>query len=216
MSPSPRRRGRPATLSRGRVVSVAVELTRAEGFEALTVRRLADAVGAGATSLYTYVRDKDDLVDLVIDELVGFMTVPSRGAPARRLVGWAESARAVMTAHPGMAEVILARTAIGPNALAMAESVLEVLEAAGVPPRRHMDAYQTLLVYINGFVITTVAARRATSPEHHARVAKVLADIQPASTPRLAAALARAGRGEDSRFRAGLVALVAGLAREQP
>jgi AcrR family transcriptional regulator len=65
-------RGRPPQRTRTQVVAAAVAIADAEGLDALTMRRLAAELGAGVMSLYTYVRDKDDLVDQMVDQVSAF------------------------------------------------------------------------------------------------------------------------------------------------
>ena len=213
------RRGRPPTLSRSRIVQAGVAVVRAEGFGALSIRRLGEELNAGATSIYGHVRDKGHLCDLVVDELVGAIQVPDRGRPERRLVKFAESARSVMGAHPGMAELLMQRGGTGPNAIRLAERVLAALVAAGVGESRLMDAYHSILAYVNGFTVASglsrtgdpddLAARRADAQAH-------LAGADPAQIPTLRAALAHRPLDDDARFRFGMNAILAGLHDSRP
>ena len=208
-----RRRGRPPTLSRDRVIAAAVGLVQADGFDRLTLRRLANELGSGATSVYWHVRDKGQLLDLVIDELIGRIEIPEQGDPVAWLTAFARSDREVLSAYPGLAELILERGGAGPNGIRQAEAVLAVLSQAGVPDRRLMDAYHTLLVYVNGFTIATTAT--TTHPPRAAPdVGAYLQSLPPASI----SMLTRAGLGPGStamqRFDYGLAAMLKGLLPE--
>lgn len=204
--------GRPRVLRRERILRSTIDLVRREGFAALSLRRLGEELGVGATSLYGHVDSKGQLLDLVIDELVGRMHVPEAGSARQRLVGFGESARAVLNDYPGMAEVILQRGAAGPHAAALAEAVLSALAELGVPPGRLMDAYHSLLVYVNGFAISSLTARHSDSPERVRRLQTELADIDPATRPVLASVVRLPSSGDRVRFRYGLDALITGLA----
>src|SRR3712207_2300609 len=73
--PRARRGPRPA-LSREEITRTAIELADGEGLEAVSMRRIAAKLDAGATSLYWYVSGKDDLYELMVDEVVGEIRVP--------------------------------------------------------------------------------------------------------------------------------------------
>src|SRR3954454_16382861 len=94
-------RGRPPAYTREQVVEAAIRLADAEGLAAVTMRRIATELGAGAMSLYTYVPDKDRLLDLMVDE-VGGAARPVRitGDWRADVVALAGSQREVMLAHP--------------------------------------------------------------------------------------------------------------------
>src|SRR5256885_1864718 len=71
-------------LSRERIVAEAIALLDEEGMEALSMRSLGQRLGAGATSLYRHVANKDELIELVVDEVYGELDVPEITDPA----GW--------------------------------------------------------------------------------------------------------------------------------
>src|SRR6478672_5502572 len=69
-------------LTRERIVAEAIRLLDEEGLEALSMRSLGQRLGAGATSLYRHVASKDELIELVADEVYGEMEVPTISDPA--------------------------------------------------------------------------------------------------------------------------------------
>src|SRR5688500_6441543 len=89
-------RGRPPQRTREQVVAAAIAVADAEGLDALTMRRLAAELGAGVMSLYTYVRDKDDLVDQMVEQISAYQP-PADGAGLLDLVRWQ---RELMLRHP--------------------------------------------------------------------------------------------------------------------
>jgi len=132
LRPARSRPGQPA-LSRDQIVRAALELLDAEGTEGLSMRRLAAKLGSGATSIYWYVANKDELLDLVLDEVMGEVR-PS--APAGG--DWRDEARALVhelrdtiLRHPWLSTVLGMRPAIGPKAAAMSERVIGFLTRAG-------------------------------------------------------------------------------------
>ncbi|MGD9694409.1 MAG: TetR/AcrR family transcriptional regulator [Thermoleophilia bacterium] len=164
---SPRRstRDRPAKppLSERAVVDAAMGILRAEGIDAVTMRRVAAALDTGASSLYVYVRGRDELLRLLFDEVVG--EVPSGGPvdPAR----WRERLRELCVAslealerYPGIARVALAEVPTGPNAMAGAETMMALLRAGGVEPGRAALALDTLFLLITAKAVENVIERQ--------------------------------------------------------
>ncbi|MFC5814210.1 TetR/AcrR family transcriptional regulator [Nonomuraea harbinensis] len=137
------RKGRDAPpLSRDRIVEEAVTLLDAEGADRLTMRRLAERLGTGSTTLYWHVKTKDDVLDLALDMIFAEVLIPaeSRGwrADITALIdGW----RAVLLRHPWSA-ALLSRPMLGPNVLARSEFLYATLLRAGaVEPHLTAAAY---------------------------------------------------------------------------
>ena len=85
---------RRAQLTRQRVVAAAVELADRDGIESISMRRLAQELRVEAMSLYTHVRNKDDLLDGMVDAVISEIPlVPTESAGSRRCASW-RSARA--------------------------------------------------------------------------------------------------------------------------
>ncbi|GAA1547715.1 TetR/AcrR family transcriptional regulator C-terminal domain-containing protein [Kribbella lupini] len=125
------------TLSREQIVKVTMDLLDTEGLAGLSMRKLAARLDSGATSLYWHVQTKDDLIDLVIDEVYGEIDVPDA-----ELAGWragvlllAHNLRAAVLRHGWLPEVIYTRPSIGPNAVRMGSRGLALFTAAGFTGR---------------------------------------------------------------------------------
>lgn len=200
-----------APLGREEIVTTALRLLREEGFGALTMRRLADELGAGGTSAYWYIRDKGQLVDLVIDRLVGEMEVPAGGEWTDRLTGFARNARRVLLDHPGAAALIVERSASGPQAILLAETVLGVLGAGGVPPGHLWDAYHSLLTYITGYVLGEDWRRPRAVEQRGPAIGAWLATLPEERFPVLTSVLGAPATDSDRRFEFGLACLIDGL-----
>ncbi|MFD0521024.1 TetR/AcrR family transcriptional regulator [Paractinoplanes durhamensis] len=78
-------RGRPPAHTRDQVVDAAIRLADTEGLAAVSMRRIATEIGAGAMSLYTYVPDKDRLLDLMVDRVGASMEKPRSPAIGVRI-----------------------------------------------------------------------------------------------------------------------------------
>ena len=131
---SPRRRGVPRPqLSREVVVSAALQLLESAGGEALTMRRVADQIGVSASSLYGYVANKEELVQLVLDRIFEDVEVPPAGSWQETLREFGRALLAMYRRHPGVAALTLGRVAFTPAMLPLAERVARELRAAGLP-----------------------------------------------------------------------------------
>ncbi|MET9512842.1 TetR/AcrR family transcriptional regulator [Streptomyces flavidovirens] len=149
-------------LSREQIVSEAVKLLDAEGIEALSMRRLGTRLGAGATSLYRHVANKDELIELVVDEVYGELEVPDADGPQgwRAAVGGsAYSLRSMALRHPWVASVLgqVGLVHLGPNVMRMSDRMLAVFEAAGFPPEETDQAMSTLVAYVIGMATSEAA-----------------------------------------------------------
>ena len=150
--PSRRRRD---PISRDAIVSAAIDLLDREGLAALSMRKLADELGAGAASLYWHVGSKDGLLDLVMDEIIGEGNVPDPdpGRWQEQLKQVARDQRAASLRHPWIVRVSIGRIPMGPNALRYSERILAILRAGGLPPRLAVQGYLLLIATVNGFTI---------------------------------------------------------------
>lgn len=90
-------------LSRAAIVREAITMLDAEGIEALSMRKLATRLNAGATSLYRHVATKDELMELAVDEVFGEITLPPADSPDWRAAATeaAGAFRATALRHPG-------------------------------------------------------------------------------------------------------------------
>ncbi|MFC6879531.1 MULTISPECIES: TetR/AcrR family transcriptional regulator [Actinomadura] len=164
LRPAKPKRGRPQ-LSREEIVAAAIELLDAEGLDGLSMRRLAAHLSAGATSAYFYVANKDELLELAVDEIMGEVRLPDVGA-----VGWRAAAaslagdlRAVLLRHPWMVALLGVRPAIGPQAMRMSDRMVEVLTAAGFAGADLARASSLLTSHAIGAATGDVALRTATA-----------------------------------------------------
>jgi AcrR family transcriptional regulator len=149
------------TLSRQQIVQAALATLDEEGLAGLSMRKLAARLGAGATSLYWHVQTKDDLIDLVIDEIYGEVDVPDP-----ELAGWrngallfAHSLRAAVLRHPWLPEIVYTRPSLGPNAMSLGSRGVVLFGAAGFTGRDVDQAMSTLMSYVLGSVSSEAAVR---------------------------------------------------------
>lgn len=149
------------TLSREQIVRGAMALLDSEGLAGLSMRKLAATLDAGATSLYWHVQTKDDLIDLVIDEIYGEIDVPEP-----ELAGWragvtlfAHSLRATVLRHAWLPEVLYSRPRLGPNAMSVGSRGIVLFAAAGFVDREVDYAMGAVMSYVIGSASSEVSVR---------------------------------------------------------
>lgn len=138
-------------LSRERILAAALDLLDREGLGGFSMRRLADDLGVGTMTLYGHFRDREELLDGVVDAGAREIPVPRMPGP------WKEDLRRLMRAihealseHPALVELRLERPLISPGALRLTEAGMASLRAAGFSRRDAARAYRTLFVYTLG------------------------------------------------------------------
>ncbi|WP_419996890.1 TetR/AcrR family transcriptional regulator [Streptomyces boninensis] len=150
--PRPRQREH---LTRELIVAEAVQLLDAEGIAALSMRRLGARLDAGATSLYRHVANKQELIELAVDDVHGEPEVPAvtdRTSWRQATTRTAGQLRAMVLRHPWIAPELgqVGLIHIGPNATRMASGLLAQFEAAGFPADEMDQAMGTLMAYVIG------------------------------------------------------------------
>jgi AcrR family transcriptional regulator len=141
-------------LSRDRVLAAAVALADRGGIGSLTIRSLADALGARPMSVYHYVANKEEILDGIVDVVFSEIDLPTVGEDWRReMTRRAHSARRVLRGHPWAVPLLESRTSPGPATLAHHDAVLGTLRAAGFSRELTAHAYALLDAYVYGFAI---------------------------------------------------------------
>lgn len=146
--------GRRSPLSRAKILEAAVDRADRGGLLELSMRKLAQALGVEAMSLYNHVSNKDDLIDAMVDLVVGEIELPSaetewNTALRRRAV----SAHDVLVRHPWATQPLVSRVNVGPNMLRYVDATLGCLRRAGFPPKLADHAWNAIDSYIYGFTL---------------------------------------------------------------
>jgi AcrR family transcriptional regulator len=140
------------------VVEAAVALADAEGLEAVSMRRIASELGVGTMSLYRYVETKDDLLDLMIDQVMGEGERPPRSPGWRaELRGIGVRYRALVLRHPWVLGVSASRPPLGPNVLANTERLLAAMDGQGIGIDAMARLGWTVMAYVRGYVMSEIA-----------------------------------------------------------
>jgi AcrR family transcriptional regulator len=154
-------RGPKRGLSVEKMVEAAVGLADEEGLEALSMRRVADRLGVGAMSLYTYVPGKTELVELMVDAVLGEAALPDGTAGWRAgLDVFARESWEIAHRHPWMLQVSSGRGLMGPNQAAMLDAVLGVVSGIGLSEQEMVYVYLVVQGYVRGTAKTSIEAAR--------------------------------------------------------
>lgn len=133
--PLPARPGPKQRLDIEQVVRTSIAIADASGLTDLSMRRVAEAVGVGTMSLYTYVPSKAELLELMVDRAIGDADqTPGTGSWRDGLDSLARGAWELYRRHAWLLGVSVSRTVFGPNVLARYEGALAVAGRSGLPP----------------------------------------------------------------------------------
>ncbi len=211
------RRGRSAPrpqLSRDVIVAAALKVVGSEGGEALTMRRVADEIGVSASALYGYIANKEELVQLLLEQIMDEVTFPvGAGDWQDVLRQWGRDTLDAFKRHPGVAALSLGRAPLGPKMLPGLELMLATLRSAGLP-----DQVAAFVGDIGALYIGAIAHEQDVTPlsdeeSYKSQFSAWLKALPAGQFPNIVATADKivAGTAED-RFEWGLDVIIRGLA----
>jgi AcrR family transcriptional regulator len=193
------RPGRRPAHSREGIAQTAIAIADAEGFEAISMRRVAAELGAGTMTLYHYVATKDELLALVDDAIMGELVIPVDEVPDGWRAGLTEIAhrtRNVFVAHPWTIDMPESNQG-GPNSVRHFEQSLAVMAKTALPAD---DCHELILLlddYLFGYVRRFNAVRAEVAQdaeraleEHDEEIAERVLELDPRAFPQLHAMFA--------------------------
>ncbi|MDQ2795545.1 MAG: TetR/AcrR family transcriptional regulator [Actinomycetota bacterium] len=205
-------------ITRERIVDEALRIVAAEGFDALTMRRVAAAINTGPASLYAHVQDKAHLDELLIGRLCSEVLVPVPD-PARwqeQMLAFVSDVRDKYLAYPGLSRAGLAVIPTNLETLRISEGLLSILIAGDVPPQRAAWAVDALALYVAAYCLEVslwITDATKDDPWEFESDFRAAFDALPADqfpmTKKYASELV-AGQGHD-RFDFAVTALLSGL-----
>ncbi|MFC4942451.1 TetR/AcrR family transcriptional regulator [Pseudonocardia sp. GCM10023141] len=208
------------SLSREVIVAAALKVLRAEGIDAVSMRRIATELGTGAASLYAHVAHKEELLELVFDEVVSEVPLPDpdpRHWQEQVTQLWSDSC-AALARNGEIARVAIGRIPVGPHALRLSEATMSLLRMGGVPDQAVAWAVDVIGLYVSANAVErSLAADReragADDDAYYADVGSYFAALPADRFPvTLALGAALMQGSAEERFRFGLDLLVRGLA----
>ena len=213
-----------AALTRDRIVDVAMELILTEGYDAVSMRRVAQALDTGPASLYAHVANKQELDQLMLDRAAAQMQVPDPD-PDRWQEQIAQVMRdtlTVMRRYPGVARAAIGQIPLAENSLGVTERILAILRAGGVPDQVAAYAVDFIPLYVCAIAFEEYVQQAQTWSK---------TDIETFTTelrgwfealpgdrfPHIVALAGALTHGDgDSRFEFGVQVIVAGIASFVP
>ena len=176
LRPQGKERRQYRALTRDKIGLSAMAIADSAGLDALSMRRVAAKLGCGTMSLYRHLRNKDELLDVMIDAAVGEarVSVSPSGDWRADLRGSAHSHRAAMLRHPWVMRIMGRRPAIGPKALAATEARLAALDGLGLSIDEMLRTIGVVNAFVVGYVVNELDEREwryplaeRASPETH-------------------------------------------------
>jgi AcrR family transcriptional regulator len=202
-------------LSRERVLRTAVKIADKHGLDALSMRKLGDAVGVEAMSLYNYVACKDELLDGMADVVAADIRLPVEDADWRpAMLAWAKSVREVLGNHRWAIKLLGARTSPGPATLSLYDAVFGCLRRAGFSAELASDTFGLLNSFTFGFVVQEATVPFETGDQAAEHAQGVLNGLAEDEYPYLRDAIERVVKERTDpaqRFETGLELILDGI-----
>lgn len=168
-------------LNKGRILRAAIQIADENGIDALSMRRLGEALSVEAMSLYKHVSNKDDVLDGIVDIVVGEITLPAiegdwRAELRRRSI----SAHEVLMRHPWATPLVVSRINVGPAMLRYLDATIGCLRNAGFSFAMADHAWNAIDSYIYGFTFQKL--NHPVQPTDYAKMAKAFLPMIPEDT----------------------------------
>jgi AcrR family transcriptional regulator len=206
--------------SRAEIASAGIAIADAAGLGAVTMRSVATAIGTGPASLYRYVANRDELLELMADQARGELAYDeeSSGEAAARLLEFAREGRRLYLRHPWLLNVPAAPIP-GPNAIAFIEYSLAALSGVDLPGPAKLETIGIFSGAVRLLAQTEIEQQRAgqNTARWQSELTAYLAQIAATGqSPHLAAALADTAsaapaRQEDDLFERAMARILAAL-----
>ena len=166
-------------LSKERVLRAAVTLADGAGIASLSMRKLGEALGVEAMSLYRHVANRDAILDGIVDIVAAEFEAPPPGGPWKAAMrGRAIAAHAALMRHPWATMLIVSRVNIGPAMLHYVDATIGCLREAGFSYAMADHAWNALDSYVYGFTLQKL--NFPLKPQEYAKMARAFLPLMPA------------------------------------
>ncbi|AEV85734.1 TetR family transcriptional regulator [Actinoplanes sp. SE50] len=159
--------GRKKPITVDAIIDTAFGIIETEGYEALTMRRLAVALETGPSSLYAHVVNKEDLDELLIGRLCAEIELPEPDPAGWRaqLIGVCTRLRDQFLRYPGISRAAFAAAPSNLDTLRVSEGMLGIVLAGGIAPQVAAWAIDALTLYVNAYCLEVSVAERRRAPD---------------------------------------------------
>jgi AcrR family transcriptional regulator len=204
-------------LRREIVLRAALEMADESGIQGFSLRLLAKRLGVEAMSLYNHVANKDDIIDGMLEIVVGEIRIPEEDEDWRiAMKERALSASLAFRRHPWASALIDSRISSKPAVLRYYNAIIGILCRAGFSLEQSARAFSLLDCYIYGFGIqkSNLSADDDASLEEKAgSYEEMLPDGQYPYLRRIAALASEKGYDQDADFEFGINLILEGLGK---
>jgi AcrR family transcriptional regulator len=147
--------GRKKPITVEAIVDAAFGIVASEGYEALTMRRLATTLETGPASLYAHVVNKDDLDELLLGRLFAEIELPEPdpGAWRQQITGVLGQVRDQYSRYPGISRAALAIVPTNLETMRLNEGMFAIVLAGGFDPQTAAWAIDALTLYVNAYCL---------------------------------------------------------------
>ena len=166
-------------LNREKVLRAALRMADKGGIETLSMRKLAQELGVEAMSLYNHVKNKDDIIDGIVDMVAGEIELPAIGADWKSAMRRrAMSAHEVLLRHPWATMPLVSRVNIGPSMLRYVDATIGCLREAGFSFELADHVWNAVDSHVYGFTLQEL--NFPFDPDEYAEAAKAFLPMLPA------------------------------------
>ncbi|MER5916795.1 TetR/AcrR family transcriptional regulator [Streptomyces sp. NPDC001982] len=157
--------GRKKPITVDAIISTAFGIVESEGYEALTMRRVASALETGPSSLYAHVVNKEDLDELLIGRLCAKINLPEPDPAVwqQQIISVCTQLRDQYLRYPGISQAAFAAAPSNLDTLRVSEGMLAILLAGGIAPQAAAWAIDSLSLYVNAYSLEVSLANRRLS-----------------------------------------------------
>jgi AcrR family transcriptional regulator len=202
------RMARVAGLDVAGIVAAALAVADREGLDKLTMRRLSTELEVTPMAAYHHVSGKEELLDLVIDESIGQLSLADPdGDPLTELAAWFDALHDMLMDHPALAQAMAGRRLEGPQAVRAARSITACAQTAG------LEVDLAIELVVNAFGFTLGSGLYATSRDA-VQAQKGDRDLAGLGADGPMLATLASARTDPSQFRNGLKRLLQSYLKE--
>ncbi len=201
-----------------RIADAALRLVDSQGADGFTVRALAQELGVGTMTLYWYVQNKNEILDLIGDRILAEVPAPSLDVDWKEAVRrGAVDVRAAFLRHARAVPIVVQQGALGPSALRLLDSTIGVFRAAGFSDQDSVDAYVVLSNLVTGFASYETSEQGGGGRSDQGRpgaemLRQYIAALPPGSSPNVVeTAPLMFASDRDRRFAFAVDCLIAGF-----
>ena len=200
------------TLDRTQVIAAARDLANTEGLTKLTMRALSARVGVEAASLYTHVKDKEDLFDGLAELIFSEVVVEATDDPLpRRIEMYSAALRNVLLANANLAAVVAIRPVVSVSTLALVEQALTELTDAGLDHGEALHILDTLISFVVGHALSEIGRDPERGGHSEADLAAQRAALPADLFPNVIKTLGQGPIDRDAEFHYGVRLIMAGI-----